>query len=365
VESKSVRGLRVEPGHSAVLQRSTPSLRLAGTEDEDSLPDVAQALCCRPLESASQARHAPQPRILAKSGERRLRVSDQGPTLRQRKHDVFLLAVGPRSYLNVVATALLSYAGSLAAAEAPQPNQYETPGPVNAEDFLPKSAFSGKKIFVEKVAQNDGLQNTYRIRAGGGEYEITGSTAAMEVLQEIRAIHQLRQISTAKAFTQGIKESAKGTYQTGKEIVRDPGGALKKVPEGASKFFGKVKGFFSDDEEDAGQEAAPGETAKGILGVDKAKRKLAARLGVDVYSRNRVLQDELDRVASATAGGGVAFDIGTLPIGGALGIGLTVIGVQQAVDSLVDESSPISLRNWNEENLIKPGANQDLVFPIH
>jgi hypothetical protein len=153
--------------------------------------------------------------------------------------------VRSRFYLNVLPTALLLYAGSLAASEAPQAAHYETPGPVNAQDFLPKSAFSGKKIFVEKVAQNDGLENTYRIRAGGEEYETKGSTAAMEVLQELRAIRQLRQISTTKAFTQGLKESAKGTYQTGKEIVRDHGGALKKVPEGASKFFGKVKGFFS------------------------------------------------------------------------------------------------------------------------
>jgi hypothetical protein len=143
---------------------------------------------------------------------------------------------------------------------------------------------------------------------------------------------------------------------------RDPGGALKKVPEGASKFFGKVKGFFSDGEEGASQGGSPGETVKGILGVDKAKRKLAAHLGVDVYSRNQVLQDELDRVASATAGGGVAFDIGMLPIGGAVGIGLTVIGVQQAVDSLINDSSPISLRDWNEKNLVNLGANLDLVF---
>jgi hypothetical protein len=169
-----------------------------------------------------------------------------------------------RLCLNILTAALVSYVGSSAASDAPQTDQYETPGPVDAQDFLPKSAFSGTKIFVEKVAQNDGLQNTYQIRAGGEEYEIKGSAAAMEVLQELRAIHQLRQISTTKAFTQGLKESAKGTYQTGKEIVRDPGGALKKVPEGASKFFGKVKGFFSDDEEDAGQEATPGDTVKGI-----------------------------------------------------------------------------------------------------
>jgi hypothetical protein len=267
-----------------------------------------------------------------------------------------------RFYLNVLAAALLLYAGSLGASEAPQPDQYEIPGPVNAQDFLPKSAFSGKKIFVEKIAQNDGLQNTYRIRAGAEEYEIRGSPAAMEFLQELMAINKLRQISSAKAFSHGLKESAKGTYQSGKQIVQDPVGTAKKVPQGATKFFAKVKGFFSDDEEDAGQASSPGETVKGFLGVDQAKRKLAARLGVDVYSRNQALQDELDRLASAVAGGGLAFDIGTLPIGGAVGIGLTVIGIQQTVDSLINDSSPNSLRNWNEQNLIKLGANRDLVF---
>ena len=184
----------------------------------------------------------------------------------------------------------------------PSTNEYETPGQVNAEDFLPKSAFAGKKRFVEKVAQNNGLQNTYRIRAGAETYEITGS-----------------QISTAKAFTHGLKQSAKGTYQTGKQIVRDPVTAVKKVPQGASRFFGKVKGFLSEDEEDANQKSSPGDTIKGLLGVDDEKRKLPARLCVDVYSRNQALQDELDRVTKATAGGGLAFDIGTLPVGGAAG----------------------------------------------
>jgi hypothetical protein len=242
--------------------------------------------------------------------------------------------------------------------------EYETPGPVNAEDFLPKSAFTGKKLFVERTAQNNGLQNTYRIRAGTQEYEVTGSAAAVQCLQELKAIDDLRRISTAKAFAHGLKQSAKGTYQTGKEIVRDPVSAVKKVPQGASRFFGKVKGFFSDDEDDTSQKPSAGETIKGLLGVDDEKRKLAAHLGVDVYSRNQTLQEELKRVASATAGGGLAFDIGTLPIGGAVGIGLTVIGIQQTVDSLINNSSPDSLRKWNEQTLAKLGANPDLTSQL-
>ena len=268
-----------------------------------------------------------------------------------------------RLCLHIVSATLLLYVGPSAVSEdsVPATDEYETPGPVNAEGFLPKSVFAGRRLFVEKTAQNNGLQNTYRIRSGTEEYEVTGNAATMQFLQELRAINELRQISTAKAFTHGLKQSAKGTYQTGKQIVRDPVTAVKKVPQGASRFFGKVKGFLSQDEEDADQKSSPGETIKGFLGVDDEKRKLAARLGVDVYSRNQALQDELDRVAKATAGGGLAFDIGTLPVGGAAGIGLTVIGIEQTVDSLINDSSPDSLRKWNEENLLKLGANRDLI----
>lgn len=238
---------------------------------------------------------------------------------------------------------------------------YETPGPTNAEDFLPKSAFAGKKLFLEKTAENNGLQNTYRIRFGTEEYEVTGSEAALQFLQELRAINQLRQISTAKAVTRGLSQSAKATYQTGKQIVGDPIAAVKKVPQGASRFFGKVKGFLGQDEEDTGRRASAGETIKGVLGVEAAKRKLAARLGVDVYSGNQVLQNELNRVASGIAAGGLVFDIGTLPIGGAVGIALTTIGIDQTVDKLINESSPDDLRKWNEQTLSELGANPDLI----
>jgi len=223
----------------------------------------------------------------------------------------------------VLAAMLLLWLVLLAVSEerVPATDEYETPGPVNAEDFLPKSVFSGKKIFVEKTAENNGLQNNYRIRAGTEGYEVVGTAAAVEFLQELKAISQLRQISTAKAFKSGLKQSAKATYETGKQMVRDPAGAVKKVPQGASRFFGKVKEFLNQDEGDSDQKSSATEAVKGFRGVDDAKRKLAARLGVDVYSRNQALQEELNRVASAMAGGGLAFDIGTLPVGGAAGIG--------------------------------------------
>jgi hypothetical protein len=170
----------------------------------------------------------------------------------------------------------------------------------------------------------------------------------------------LRRISSTQAFTRGLNQSAQEKYDSAKEIVRDPIAAVKRVPQGAARFFGKVKGFLSQNEEDTGAQASTGEAIKGVLGVEKAKRELAARLGVDVYSRNQVLQKELDRVASAMAGGGLALNIGTMPIGGAIGMGLTVVGVDQTVQSLINNSSPDDLRKWNEQKLSALGASSDL-----
>jgi hypothetical protein len=68
-------------------------------------------------------------------------------------------------------------------------------------------------------------------------------------------------------------QSAKATYQTGKQIVGDPVAAAKKIPEGASRFFGKIKNVFSQDEEDTGKTSVS-DTIKGVLGVADAKRKL-------------------------------------------------------------------------------------------
>jgi len=40
---------------------------------------------------------------------------------------------------------------------------------------------------------------------------------------------------------------------------------------------------------------------------------------------------------------------------------MTAIGIEQTVDSLINESSPDDLRKWNEQNLTKLGAKRDLI----
>jgi hypothetical protein len=56
------------------------------------------------------------------------------------------------------------------------------------------------------------------------------------------------------------------------------------------------------------------------VGFSRCKRKLAHRLGVDVYSTNQRLQSELDRVCWSTVGGGATFGavMAIVPLGTAI-----------------------------------------------
>ena len=40
---------------------------------------------------------------------------------------------------------------------------------------------------------------------------------------------------------------------------------------------------------------------------------------------------------------------------------MTAIGIEQTVDSLINQSSPDDLRKWNEQNLTKLGAKPDVI----
>ena len=140
-------------------------------------------------------------------------------TIQKMSIQVRRLAMKPFCVRALAATFPLFFVTSAVAEDTiPATNEYETPGPINAKDFLPKSAFVGKKFFVEGTVQNNGLQNTYRIRAGAEKHVATGNAATMQLLQELKAINQLRQISTTEAFSRGLTQSAKGPIKRANKL---------------------------------------------------------------------------------------------------------------------------------------------------
>jgi hypothetical protein len=183
---------------------------------------------------------------------------------------------------------------------APPATAFESAGRIEAKMFLPEDLMKGALHTVGPEAGNDGLLNTYVLYSGNNASEVTTGLALRIRIRELYAIDKLRGTSKTDEFTKALKAAGKQKVESVAGLVKDPVGTLKRVPQGASRFFGRIgegmKGGKSDEE---------GNAAQGLTGVQKAKVALAAKLGVSPYSTNQELQEQLTNVARAMAGGGL------------------------------------------------------------
>ena len=106
------------------------------------------------------------------------------------------------------------------------------------------------------------------------------------------------------------------------------------------------------------QSASTTETAMDLLGVNKAKRQIAAQVGADPYTTNPVLAKQLDDLGRAAYAGGVSVDAAfTVATGGVA----TAISTTATVSNLVWENSPEDVRTINEKKLGAMGVGPETV----
>ena len=95
-----------------------------------------------------------------------------------------------------------------------------------------------------------------------------------------------------------------------------------------------------------------------LLGVNKAKRRIAKQVGADPYTTNPVLAKQLDDLARAAFAGGVSLDA-ALAVSTA-GVA-TAISATATVSNLVWDKSPEDIRTMNEQKLAAMGVGADTV----
>ena len=193
----------------------------------------------------------------------------------------------------------------------PSPTTFEAAGRVESKMFIPEDLMVGPLHSVGEQAENDGLVNTYFLYSGDNASAVTTGIALRTRIREIYAIDKLEGMSKTDEFTKALEKSGKQKIDSVVGLVKDPVGTIKRVPQGASRFFGRIgeslKGGASEGE---------GNALESITGVDKAKVALAVKLGVSPYSTNQELQEQLTDTARAMAGGGLVIGAALMPIGG-------------------------------------------------
>lgn len=233
--------------------------------------------------------------------------------------------------------------------------QLETPGNRMATEILSGELLTGPNYRVGETVVSYGYMDHWAVDSDFGAFEVTGDGALRSLIREIYAIAALKEISKTEAFAGAVAEAAKQPFQLAGKMLTDPVDTVTALPKGVFRIFGNIGTGLtekSDPSEDSGIEKA--------LAVSSWKREFAAQYGVNVYSSNKVLQEELNRIGWASAIGGLGVSAALIPFSGPAVLVFKTTSLSNKVIEALATEPPSRLRIINAEKLSAMGVSEEL-----
>ena len=278
-------------------------------------------------------------------------------TMKRRTSGLIMLGIGLT--LAVPATAQMPQTAAAAAAflvaAAVAAGDYdEVPRDRSAKDILPAGVLKGAFYRVRDVVPTDGYTDQWKVDSDFGLFEVDGDGALRKLIGEIHAISELKKVSKTEAFAKGLRAATRAPIGFAKSLFTHPVATVSGVPKGAYQIVENAATSATTTRD-------PSEDAKvaQVLKMSSFKRDLAAKLDVDVYTSNKVLQKELNSVAWAATLGDLAVSVTMMPagVGGSVVSGVRTVS---SVKNALKEEPPGRLRIINDEKLTKIGMPEGL-----
>ena len=224
---------------------------------------------------------------------------------------------------------------------------YEPLPVLSASKILPPELLSGPNHRVQEKVTSDGIVNIYKIDSRFGTFDAV-STAMLRVrVQEINAMAVMDQLKGTKEFGDAVKEASLNTMVAAKNMVFQPVKTLGEAATGVGLLFRRA----GDSMFGAKRSDAEDSRFKNLIGFSNYKREYAYNLGVDVYSRNEVLQDRLNDIAWTGFAGGLTVSAAMAAVPGGAGIAMTAIGTTRLATAIFKTTPPQDLRRMSAEKL--------------
>jgi hypothetical protein len=236
-------------------------------------------------------------------------------------------------------------------------SEYEQIPVLSASKILPPELLTGPNHRVQERVTTDGFLNIYTIDSKFGQFKAV-STALLGVrIQEINAMAAMDKLKGTKEYGTAVKESALSAMVAAKDMVFQPVQTLKTAASGVAVAFQRAGdsmfGAKRSDTED--------NRFKSLIGFSNYKREYAYDLGVDVYSRNEVLQDRLNEISWVGFAGGLTVSAAMAAVPGGAGIAMTAIGTTRLTREIFKNQPPADLRRTNTEKLKAMGIDPSTV----
>ena len=232
----------------------------------------------------------------------------------------------------------------------------DNPFSLKASSYLPAKILHSKLYTINEQIVNDGFINTYTVKSTWNTYEISSNIALYKLLHEIKAIAAIKKVEESDVFINALKESGVATIDGLKNLFSDPADTLENAVSGIGSLFSRAEESIFN--------SSPGQSEdsriKQTIGFSNAKREVAFRYKVDVYSQNTILQEHLDKIAWAEYAGGLTLGVATMPIGGVAGMTLSVSGTARLLGEVIATTPPAELKLLNRKKLAKMGIDENL-----
>jgi len=227
---------------------------------------------------------------------------------------------------------------------------------LKASEILSPELRSGPNHQVEEKVLNDGYLNYYKINSKYGHFTAVSTAQLKKRIHEIHAIAELEKVKGTKEFMDSFKESGYKTLEGAKSLITSPIdttiGVLGGIGKALHNAADNLGGYKRSEAEDS--------SFKDVIGFSKVKREYAYEFKVDVYSRNKPLQDQLNDISWAGYSGGLTMSAALVPVGGGVGIAITVSRTSRLFREIFLTMAPAELRRMNHEKLIKMGVHEDV-----
>lgn len=232
---------------------------------------------------------------------------------------------------------------------------YEQPADRTVAQALSPALASGPYHKVLNPIVADGYMMHFTVESTFGTFEVTGLGALRKLVRELSAIAELRKIKGTEAYAKQVKDSATAPLQFAGKLLTSPVDTVSGLPRGMYK--GVEAGYTAVS---TSRNPSTDSHMQTVLLQSGKKRDYAAKLRVDPYTSNSVLQKELNAVGWAAALGSWTVSVATMPIGGAAGAVITGTGLGDAVGDYLKAEGPGDLRARNDKRFGEMGVPADL-----
>ena len=226
----------------------------------------------------------------------------------------------------------------------------------SAAGLLTADWLKGPHHSVQDEVVNDGAQHHFVVSSEFGTFSAVGMPMLRTQAIETEAIAALKDVRQSEVFVDALKFQLSHPLQGLKILLTEPRRLGTSVGGGLLEFLampGQFSKFEGSDQEDS--------MTKSAIGFSYLKRKLAFQFGVDPYSSNPALQDELNELSWVAFTADLAPQIGYvfMPATAIMWMTFSATRWTSYLDEQVRDRSPSDLRAMDRAKLLKMEISEE------